>query len=87
MFKRIKEIIHSFKKEIFPSKIVYSKMNDDDDQDVLYVTFGTGEPSFCEEIDDFLLIERGIDSKEMTGYRLLFPLQTISKLKNFNKGV
>ena len=47
------------------------KVNYDDDQDVLYVTFGTGEPSYCEEVDDIMLIERGFFSNKVTGFRIL----------------
>lgn len=43
----------------------------DEEADVLYVTLGTGEPSYCEEVDDRLLVERGISSKDPTGYRII----------------
>ena len=39
--------------------------------DVLHVTFGTGEPSFAEEIDDLLVMEYGIYSGAPTGFQLL----------------
>jgi len=42
----------------------------DEEADVLYVTFGT-EPSYCEDIDGRLLVERGIYSKDPTGYRII----------------
>ena len=42
----------------------------DEEADVLYVTFGT-ELSYCEEIDDRLLVERGIFSNNPTGYRII----------------
>lgn len=47
------------------------KVDYDEFGDVLYVTFGTGEPSYCEEIDDFLLLEVGIFSNLPTGFRLI----------------
>jgi len=43
----------------------------DEFADVLYVTFGSEEPSYCEEIDDLLLIERGMFSKIPTGFRII----------------
>jgi len=47
------------------------KIDYDEFGDVLYVTFGTGEPSYCEETDDFLLLEFGIFSNFPTGFRLI----------------
>jgi len=35
------------------------------------VTFNTGEPSYCEEIDDFLLLELGVFTKLPTGFRII----------------
>lgn len=43
----------------------------DEVADVLYVTFGTGEPSFCREIDDVLIVEIGAYTKLPTGFRIL----------------
>lgn len=43
----------------------------DKEADVLYVTLGIGEPSYCEEKDDRLLIERGFVSHAITGFRIL----------------
>jgi hypothetical protein len=39
--------------------------------DVLYVTFGTGEPSFSEEIDGFLVMDVGMYSGAPTGFQVL----------------
>lgn len=39
--------------------------------DVLYVSFGLDEPSFCEDFTDFILIERGIFTKLPTGLRVI----------------
>lgn len=47
------------------------KVDYDEFGDVLYVTFGTGEPSYCEEVDDFLLLELGIFSNLPTGFRFI----------------
>lgn len=46
-------------------------VNYDFGTDVLYVTFGTGESNYCEEVDDFLLLERGMFTKKIIGYRLI----------------
>ncbi len=43
----------------------------DDKADVLYISLGTGEPSYCEEVDDLLLVERGYFSHQITGFRVL----------------
>ena len=49
----------------------------DREGDVYYVSFGTGEPSYCVEVDDELVIEVGVFSNLPTGYRLL----NMSKIK------
>src|SRR2546426_390725 len=43
----------------------------DEKADVLYVTFGTGELSFSEELDDDLVLDFGIYSGAPTGFQLL----------------
>jgi len=43
----------------------------DREDDVYYVSFGTGEPSYCVEVDDEMVIEVGLFSSLPTGYRLL----------------
>lgn len=45
--------------------------NYDQTDDVYYVTFKTGEPSCCVEIDDILLLEVGLYSGLPTGFRIL----------------
>jgi hypothetical protein len=47
----------------------------DQENDVYYVSFKTGEPSYCVEVDDVLLIEVGLFTNLPTGFRIL----------NFNK--
>jgi uncharacterized protein YuzE len=47
------------------------KFDYDEDGDVLYISFGTGEPSYCDEVDDMLLVERGIITNAITGFRIL----------------
>lgn len=43
----------------------------DDEDDVYYVSFNTGEPSYSEEVDDILVMERGIFTNMPTGFRIL----------------
>lgn len=43
----------------------------DREDDVYYVSFGTGEPSYCVEVDDMLVVEVGLFSNLPTGYRIL----------------
>ncbi|OHB77827.1 MAG: hypothetical protein A2Z34_10510 [Planctomycetes bacterium RBG_16_59_8] len=52
--------------------------------DIVYLTLGTGEPSYCEEFDDFVLIERGIYSQLITGVRILNFSKTKSGTIEFN---
>jgi len=50
---------------------IIPKVDYDEHGDVLYVTFGIGEPSYCEEVDDFLLLELGMFSNLPTGFQLI----------------
>jgi len=43
----------------------------DREEDTYYVTFKTGEPSYCVEIDDILVLEVGLFSNLPTGFRIL----------------
>ena len=43
----------------------------DQEDDVYYVTFKTGEPSYCVEVDDILLLEVGVFTHAPTGFRIL----------------
>ena len=43
----------------------------DQEDDIYYVTFNTGEPSYCTEVNDMLLLERGMFSNLPTGFRIL----------------
>jgi hypothetical protein len=43
----------------------------DKEDDVYYVNFGTGEPSYSVEVDDVLVVEVGMFSNLPTGYRIL----------------
>jgi len=45
--------------------------NYDPEADVMYVSFGTGEPSFADEVNDIFILERGVFSKMPTGFRIL----------------
>ena len=43
----------------------------DMEADTLYVSFGTGEPSYAEEIDDVFAVEMGMFSHLPTGFRVI----------------
>ena len=51
-------------------KIECSEFYDQED-DTYYVTFKTGEPSYCIELDDVLLLEVGVFTNLQTGFRIL----------------
>lgn len=56
--------------------------NYDQEDDVYYVTFKTGEPSYCVEVDDVLLLEVGIFSNLPTGFRILnFQRSKVGSIK------
>ena len=42
-----------------------------EEDDVYYVTFKTGEPSYCVEVDDIFLLEVGLFTNLPTGFRIL----------------
>ena len=50
--------------------IDFSEIYDQED-DIYYVTFKTGEPSYCVEVDDVLLLEVGLFTNLPTGFRIL----------------
>lgn len=50
--------------------IEFSEKYDQED-DIYYVTFKTGEPSYVEEVDDVLLLEMGMFTKMPTGFRIM----------------
>lgn len=52
----------------------------DREGDVLYISLGTGEPSYCEEFDDVVLVERGFYSNQITGFRVLGASQRKVKM-------
>ena len=43
----------------------------DTETDTLYVSFGTGEPSYADEIDDVFVVEMGMFSHLPTGFRVI----------------
>jgi hypothetical protein len=51
------------------TKIEYSELYDQED-DIYYVTFKTGEPSYCIELDDVFLLEVGVFTNLPTGFRI-----------------
>jgi len=50
-----------------------SKISYDDEADVLYVSFGIDEPSYCEPLSSFLLLELGMFTNQPTGFRVIQP--------------
>ena len=58
------------------------KVDYDEAADVLYVSFGTGEPSFSEEIDGQILVDFGIYTGAPTGFQVLHIKETgIAEIK------
>lgn len=49
------------------------KTDYDDEGDVLYISFGIDEPSYCEHISNFLLLELGMFTDQPTGFRIIQP--------------
>jgi len=47
------------------------KFDYDEGADVLYVSLGTGEPSFSEEIDDHVVVDFGMYTGAPTGFQIL----------------
>lgn len=43
----------------------------DPEGDVLYVSLGIDEPFYCENVDDLLLIQRGLETGRVTGFQVL----------------
>lgn len=43
----------------------------DQEDDIYYVTFKAGEPSYCLEVDDVILLEVGLFTHLPTGFRIL----------------
>lgn len=54
----------------------------DQENDTYYVTFKTGEPSYCIEVDDVILLEMGMFSNLPTGFRILnFAKNKVKRLE------
>jgi len=49
------------------------KISYDDEADVLYVSFVIDEPSYCEPLSSFLLLELGMFTNQPTGFRVIQP--------------
>ena len=49
------------------------KIDYDDEGEVLYVSFGIDEPSYCEHLNNFLLLELGMFTDQPTGFRIIQP--------------
>ncbi len=53
----------------------------DEEADVLYITFGSGEPSYGDPVDGFFLIERGMKTNQITGCQLIGIKEWLKKKK------
>jgi hypothetical protein len=42
-----------------------------DESDVIFISLGSTEPSYSEEVDDLLIVERGMFTHWITGFRVL----------------
>jgi hypothetical protein len=58
------------KQSIGNMNIPFNEIYNEED-DVYYVTFKTGEPSYCLEMDDVFLMELGLFTNLPTGFRIL----------------
>ena len=58
------------KEKIGNMNIPFSEIYNEED-DIYYVTFKTGEPSYCVEVDDVLVVEVGLFTNLPTGFRIL----------------
>jgi hypothetical protein len=57
----------------------------DKEDDTYYVTFKTGEPSYCVEIDDKIVLEVGLFTNLPTGFRVLNFRRSKLKRVEFKK--
>jgi len=57
----------------------------DQEDDIYYVTFKTGEPSYCVEVDDKILLEVGVFTNLTTGFRILNFRKSKVKMVEFKK--
>ena len=42
-----------------------------EESDVLFISLGTNEPSYTEEVDDLVCVERGMFTSHITGFRVV----------------
>jgi hypothetical protein len=83
--RQVKNIKHKMeakmKRQGGKMNVPFSEVYDEED-DVYYVTFKTGEPSYCREVDDILIIELGLFTNLPTGFRILnFNRNKIKQVK------
>jgi len=57
----------------------------DQEDDTYYVTFKTGEPSYCVEADDKIVLEVGFYTNLPTGFRILNFHKSKVKMVEFKK--
>ena len=73
------------KAKIGDMNIPFSEVYNEED-DVYYVTFKTGEPSYCHEVDDVFVLELGLFTNLPTGFRILnFKNNKIKSIMLFKK--
>ena len=69
------------KRKMGKMNILSSEVYDEED-DVYYVTFKTAEPSYCQEVDDILIVELGLFTNLPTGFRILnFSKNKVKQVK------
>ena len=54
-----------------------------EEDDIYYVTFKTGEPPYCHEVDDTLILELGLFTNLPTGFRILNFKKSKVEIVNF----
>ncbi|HEX9751664.1 MAG TPA: hypothetical protein VGB22_10345 [candidate division Zixibacteria bacterium] len=42
-----------------------------EESDIMFIGLGSDEPSYSEEVDEIVLVERGLFTNDLTGFRLL----------------
>jgi hypothetical protein len=75
-------------------KAINGKMNIDfeevydQESDVYYVSFKTGEPSYAVEVDDVLILDVGLFTEMPTGFRILnYKKNPVQKVAILNRKV
>ncbi len=53
------------------TKMTDVKFDYGEESDVLFINLGSNEPSYSQEVDDVLLVEKGMFTHWITGFRVL----------------